>query len=254
MKKIIQIIICFLVLFNFYNNIFAKEPIAVKTCREGVKVTQLEGTAMALCPGQKAARCLKVSDLLQEGCEVFTGDSSRMEIVFADKTVVRFAENTNFKLIKAEATSSDKRDVKIFMSLGKIWSNVRKSLGVKGGFEISSENAVAGVRGTVYRINVEDDKSALIKVYDGEVNVSAPVPQKEQKPLAIEAPKSIPGPTVIEGPKPVSMQEWIYVVRSMQQIYIKSDGKAEEPKEFTEEEDSDEWVDWNKERDNKLII
>ncbi len=254
MKKIIQIIICFLVLFNFYNNVFAKEPIAVKTDREGAKVTQLEGTAMALCPGQKAASCLKVLDLLQEGCEVVTGDSSRLEIVFADKTVVRFAKNTNFKLIKAEATSSDKRDVKIFMNLGKIWSNVRKSLGVKSGFEISSENAVAGVRGTIYRINVEEDKSALIKVYDGEVSVSAAVPKKEQKPLAIEAPKSIPGPTVIEGPKPISMQEWIYIVKSMQQIYIKSDGKAEEPKEFTEEEDGDEWVDWNKECDKKLNI
>lgn len=254
MKKIIQIIICFLVLFNFFNNVFAKEPIAVKTDREGAKVTKLEGTTMALCPGQKTKRCLKVSDLLQEGCEVFTGDSSRLEIVFADKTVVRFAEKTNFKLIKAETASSDKRDVKISMGLGKIWSNVRKSLGVKNGFEISSENAVAGVRGTIYRINVEEDKSTLVKVYDGEVSVSAPVPKKEQKPLVIEAPKSISGPTVIAGPKPVSMQEWIYVLKAMQQIYIKSDGMAEEPKEFTEEEDSDEWVDWNKECDKKLNI
>lgn len=38
------------------------------------------------------------------------------------------------------------------------FSNVRKALGGKGGFEVSCENAIAGVHGTIYRINVEDDK------------------------------------------------------------------------------------------------
>jgi hypothetical protein len=135
------------------------------------------------------------------------------------------------------------------VTLGKIWSNVRKALGGKGGFEVSCQNAVAGVRGTVYRMNVEDDKSALVKVYNGEVAVSAAA--NEQKTPAVGPPQPVAGPTKVAGPKPVSMEEWVYIIKSMQQIRIKSDGKAEEPKDFNEEEDRDAWVDWNKSRDNE---
>lgn len=253
MKKSIQIVLSFLVLCIFSTYVYAKPPVIVKMAKGEARVSVLEGTANAVCPGQKDAVKLKVRDLLKPGCEVSTGDKSRMELFLPDNSIVRFAENTRFKIMQVEAGDAGKRDVKIFMTIGKIWSNVRKALGGKGGFEISCENAVAGVRGTVYRMNVEDDKSALVKVYDGEVSVAAATAPKNQKTPVAGPPKPVAGPTAVAGPKPVSMDEWVYIVKSMQQIRIRSNGTAEEPKEFKEEEDRDEWVDWNKSRDNKKI-
>jgi ferric-dicitrate binding protein FerR (iron transport regulator) len=252
MKKSIQMVLSVIVLCIFSGYVYAKPPITVKMARGEARITVLEGTAQADCQGQKGLVGLKIDDLLRPGCEVSTGAKSRMELLLPDNSIVRFADNTQFKLLQVESGGADRRrDVKFFVTIGKIWSNVRKALGSKGGFEVSCQNAVAGVRGTVYRMNVEDDKSALVKVYDGEVAVAAAARKTEEKAPIAGPPKPVAGPTQVAGPKPVSMEEWVYIVKSMQQIRIKPDGRAEEPKEFTEEEDRDAWVDWNKARDNK---
>lgn len=251
MKRSRQILLGLLILCFFSTYAYAKPPVQVKVAGGNAKVTVVEGSATVLCPGQKDVKRIKINDLLKPGCEISTGDRSRMEITLPDKSIVRFADNTRFSIIQAQATEAGKRDVKIFMKVGKIWSNVRKALGGKGGFEVSCENAVAGVRGTIYRMDVENDKSALVKVYDGEVAVAAAAAAKEQKSSVAGPPKPVSGPTTVAGPRPVSMEEWVYIVKSMQQIRIRSNGTAEEPKDFKEEEDRDAWVDWNKARDKK---
>lgn len=251
MKQNIQIALISFVLCMFAVYVHARPLVTVKMIKGEAKVTALEGTAQAFCLGQKNARYLKIEDVLKSGCEVSTGENSRLELALPDNSIIRFAENTKFKLLQADVDDTGGRDVKISVTLGKVWSNVRKALGGKGGFEVSCENAVAGVRGTIYRMDVEADKSALVKVYDGEVSVAGVKSSQQLSPTASGAPQPVSGPKVIAGPKPVSLAEWVYIVKSMQQIRIKSDGKAEEPKDFTEDEDRDAWVDWNKARDNK---
>jgi len=249
MKQNIQIVLISLILCMFAAYAYAKPPVTVKMLKGEAKVTAMEGTAQAFCPSQKNGRYLKTKDVLKSGCEVYTGGKSLLELTLPDYSIIRFAENTRFKLLQADVDNTGARNVKVSVSLGKVWSNVRKSLGGNGGFEVSCENAVAGVRGTIYRMDVEADKSALVKVYDGEVSVAGVKPVSRMAPTATGAPKPVPGPKVIAGPKPVSMKEWVYIVKSMQQIKIRTDGKAEEPKNFTEAEDRDAWVDWNKARD-----
>jgi len=251
MKQNIQIALISFILCMFATYAYAKPLVTVKMHKGEAKVTALEGTAQAFCPDQKKARYLKIEDVLKSGCEVSTGEKSHLELALPDNSIIRFAENTRFILLQADVDNTGGRDVKISVAMGKVWSNVRKALGGKDGFEVSCENAVAGVRGTIYRMDVEADKSALVKVYDGEVSVAGVKSSRQLSPTVSGAPQPVSEPKVIAGPKPVSLEEWVYIVKSMQQIRIKSDGKAEEPKDFTEDEDRDAWVDWNKARDNK---
>ncbi|MRR17473.1 MAG: hypothetical protein EG826_13550 [Deltaproteobacteria bacterium] len=252
MKKSMCAVLSVVLLLICFASGQAKPPVPVKMTKGAAQVTALKGKAEVICAGQKGAQPLQVNDLVRGGCEVSTGADSRLEMVLPDKSVVRFSEKTSFKLIEVDVAADGKRSVGISVTVGKIWTKVRKALPGKGDkFEISCSNAVAGVRGTVYRMDVEKDQSALVKVYDGEVRVAGVPRTKSAADSAAGPPKPVAGPTVVEGPKPVSMEEWVYIVKAMQKIRITSQGQAREPESFTEAEDTDAWVKWNKSRDQR---
>lgn len=227
----------------------AQRVMTLKMGKGQALVSSLTGSAKVLPAGKKEWRSLAAKQYLHGGDEVSTGPRTRMELVLPDNSRVRFADNSRFKIMQLDA-GSDSRNVRINVAVGRTWANVSRVFGGKSRFEVSCENAVAGVRGTVYRMNVNDDKSAVVKVYDGEVAVSGggdqPAKSDTQKPPVLGAPTKVSGPTKVAGPRKITMEEWVYLIRSMQQINISSTGVPDKPRSFTEQEDRDEWVDWNK--------
>jgi len=215
-------------------------------------VSLLTGGAEVQEKAQGAWSGLKIKDRLEEGDRVRTGTGARMELLLPDNSRVRFSGDSEFNVVRmvggGQATS---RDVKVHVALGKAWSNVTQTLGVKGSFEMSCDRAVTGVRGTVYRMNVGKDRSALIRVYDGAVYVTGGGKALE-KPKPVGPPTKIDGPKPIPGPHKVTMEEWTVILKSMQQVRIGADGIPEKPREFTEAEDRDEWVEWNQARDREI--
>lgn len=237
----------------FPQPVDAKRPIVVKIGSSQARVTFLSGIATVTSSEEARVRVLKVGDFLQEGDDVTTAARSQLEIMLSDGSVFRFADSTNFKVQQIEVSKkSGKRNIRVRVAFGRTWASIKKFFfGLKPKVEVSATNAVCGVRGTTFRMNVNEDQSMLVRTYEGEVNVSKG--SKEiQPPQPIGPPHKISGPTPVPGPKKVTMEEWTYIIRSMQQIRISSDGIAEEPKAFTEQEDKNEWVDWNKSRDEAV--
>jgi hypothetical protein len=252
MKKIIMLLCVLSFVLIGLDQVDAKRVMELKIGRGDAKVSLVKGSVKVLHTGTKKWRSLKGGDVLRAGDQVSTGSKAKLELFLPDYSTVRFAGNSHFKVLQIDSGSETQpRKIKFHMAVGKTWANVTKAVGRRGQFELQCENAVAGVRGTIYRVNVEDDKSALVKVYDGEVHVSGGGPPTEL-PKMIGPPHKIAGPKRISGPQKVTMEEWVVIIKSMQQIRIAADGTAEKPRDFTEEEDRDEWVDWNKERDREL--
>jgi len=219
------------------------------------KVTLLEGRAYRTRAGQEESNPLSINDLLVSGDQIYTEKNSRIEIRLPDGSYLRFGELTRLELEAADLDQiKRKRDIGVKVLFGNVWANVSRLFSAKGRFDISTRTAVAGVRGTVYRMNVHKDNSAEVKVYTGEVFVSS-LSESRKKAEAIQKldqPKAVSGPKPIPGPRVVTRQEWTHIVRSMQQIIIRPDGSATKPFRFSLLADENEWVKWNRERDKKI--
>ncbi len=215
-------------------------------------VSYLKGSAEVLGLGKASWTPLSLKDLLREGDQVRTKAGAQMEVILSDNSRLRFAGDSEFKVIRMEAgDSSTSRDVNVHVTLGKIWASVTKATGAKGNFAISCGQAVAGVRGTVYRMNVEQDRSALVRAYDGTVEVKGGGKVVEP-PKPVGPPTRVAGPKPIPGPHKVTMEEWTVIIKAMQQVRIGADGVPEKARDFTVEEDRDDWVEWNKARDREI--
>lgn len=189
---------------------------------------------------------LKKGSGLYQNWWIKTDKDARMEVQLEDKSVLRMAADS---LVKLEnllySKKGNKKVYKAKLVAGKAWAKVTSLFGEESAFEVSTENAVAGVRGTVFRVNVEDDKSTMVRVYSGVVAVSnAPIYAKKTK-----------GNERVEvaGPAEVSKKEWEeYVAKAMQEVRVSAAGDISKPAGFEADQDRDKWVLWNQDRDKEL--
>ena len=221
-----------------------------------VLTTMVEGTAQVFTTGKKQPVSLKKGNRLKQNQEVSVGERSRVELLFPDGTVMRLAEKSRLNLGKiAFDRKTEGKNVKVKLGSGKLWAKVKKLVTPDSTVEVRTTNAVAGVRGTVYRVNVNEDQSALVKVYDGSVYVANP-PIDASKPLdKITAPVPVAGPHEIAPPvHEVSLEEWHVIVKSFQQVSISPQGVPSQPQDFDPKADADDWVIWNQERDKDVVF
>lgn len=220
-----------------------------------VVVTRIEGSAMAFTKTAPAGIAIKMADRLSRDTEVRVAERSRVELRFPDGTVMRLAEKSALKLSDvAYDPKTGSKNIKVDLSIGRLWANVRKLATPDSRVEVKTANAVAGVRGTVYRVNVEEDTSAVVKVYDGAVYVAG-LPRQIPKPVGqVSGPVPVPGPHPVPPPyHEVTMEQWHEIVKSFQQITITPQGVASKPQDFDIKEDAkDGWVRWNQELDRQI--
>lgn len=232
----------------------ADDAVKIESKGGNALVTRLEGTAFWQKKNRAEKNQLSIGTTLSDGDQVTTNIDSRIELKLPDNSFIRFDEETTFELTSLAVNEEEKkRDINVNVVIGKTWANVTSFLGDRGGFAITTKTAVAGVRGTVYRVNVNKDNSAVVKVYWGEVSVS-------QRPLTptydasgkLAQPIKIPGPHPVSGPYSVSKEEWTFIVKTMNQISINQDGTATKPEQFKPEDDTNAWVVWNQTLDREI--
>ena len=238
--------------------LFAAHAQAGSGPKGAAKATFIKGevTAGASADGKAEPTFARVKrgQELVAGSILKTGEGSRAEITFSDGSVVRVGPSAELKLDGASFDGQSK-EVKVDATLvaGQAWAKVSKLVGDESKFQVKTQNAVAGVRGTVFRVNVERDEATVVRVYNGAVAVAAPMLTGSEEP-EVTGPIDPNRKPIAKPFTEVSKKEFEHVLGKMMQIRIGKGGTvaAATPTPFTEEEDTKaepEWVRWNSARD-----
>lgn len=219
------------------------------------KVTFLKGTALHAATAKGPFKPLKRNDSVREGEFLKTNAASMLEVKLADGSLMRLAPNSNLKLGLAKSDTQEKHPTQHKLTAGKMWAKITKSVGTESKFAVRTENAVAGVRGTTFRVNAEEDGATVVKVYEGAVAVSnGPLVEKAAAGGGEKGPIDFKNRKPVEGPKEVTLQEWEKICGKMMGIKVAANGELAEPETFTAENDAAnaedaEWVAWNTQKD-----
>jgi hypothetical protein len=209
-------------------------------------VTFLAGEATRTSGGRSEK--LAVGKPVHQGDVLETQKRTRLEVKLADGSVVRLGPSSRAEVLAAAfGKTADDRNVSTKLLVGKVWANVAKAVGGEQRFEVRTENAVAGVRGTTFRVDAATDKSVVVKVYSGTVAVAGgAIPRPEHKGGKPER-KQIP------GPKQVTREQWEKIVTAMMEVRVAADGTPGEPERFAlASPGEDEWEEWNRSRDQAM--
>jgi phage tail protein X len=211
-------------------------------------VTYVEGDATLLVKGAKVRQKLAANTIVYPGDAISTAANGRVELIVNREAVVRLRENTHLTLEAFRDAGKDAGRTKIGFSLGSVWTKMKKFGDKISRFELELPTAIAGVHGTVYEASIEKDSSSEVKVFTGEVAVKN---NPAAHPAAGGEVGEMSGPGEVEGPREVSMDEWVTIVRDMQKIRIDKKGKPRPVEEF-KKNDHDSWEQWNAERDKRI--
>jgi hypothetical protein len=215
-------------------------------------VSYAEGEVKKQPPASEMWENAPVKSAVNTGEKVRTYQLSRAELELIQLDVIRLAPKTTVLLDRLyEETKEKKLATNIKVEKGEIWASVHE-VNAETDFDISAPVAAAAITGTVLRMNVRDDSTTQLKVYKGEVKITNAPDRTDLAPQPIGKPTQVEGPHAIQGPHEVTLDEWVYIVKSMQQITIDPKGIVLSMGQFSKK-DTDEqsdWVKWNRQRED----
>jgi hypothetical protein len=191
------------------------------------KVAALEGEATRT-PKGGTAEALKSGSAVELG-DTLSVKSGNLKFELNDGSVIMLAPASVLEITEAEFQGQERTGFSGLLKAGSLWTKVKKAIG-GGKFEVSTERAVAGVRGTIFRIDADalvkgskgnkGRKASIVRVVEGAVAVKPTA--AIAKSMKAAAPKK--GPRVeVAGPQEVTVDAWekIFVeLAANQQIVV----------------------------------
>jgi hypothetical protein len=188
------------------------------------KISVLEGTASRKdADGQEHG--LKVGSEIELKDTVQVSADSNLKLMLTDESVIMLGANSQLYIDEATFEGQDRKGFSAKLLFGRVWAKVKKmAAGSESKFEVTTERAVAGVRGTIFRVDYASTAKAVtpmpkpsmvVRVVQGRVVVQVPKVVTKQTPPP--APGGKPQPrTQVAGPQEISMSKWMELFADLQ--------------------------------------
>lgn len=139
-------------------------------------VDAVEGEAQLLVHGEGDPKPVEEGRLVRAGDVLITGPDSSVElrwVRWAGGMRITVGENSRFKVIRSIVKrSTNEEKSRLRLDVGRIWVRLRQALTGRSKFEVETPTIVAAVRGTIFSVEVAEDGSSRVEVYEGTVEVS----------------------------------------------------------------------------------
>lgn len=200
-------------------------------------VSRLEGRAEVSGPKTEPWSRLAKGARLVEGQTVRTREKTRLELTLGDGSKVRLGSDSKLTLTEARFSGKARESVSVRLWVGQLWANVVKAARPEVRFEVRTENAIGGVRGTSFAVIAAADASAIVRVYAGSVGVRPAIGETPDR-------KRVPGPQEIDR------KQWEEIIATaMKQVRISKLGELSPAEDF--ERTQDAFEKWNRGLDGR---
>ncbi|MCI0671540.1 MAG: FecR family protein [Myxococcaceae bacterium] len=189
-------------------------------------ISRLDGTATRT-PKGGATRPLVVGSTVELNDTLKVSADGNLKLTLTDQSVVMLGGGSELRIDEATFAGQDRKGFSAYLSVGKVWASVKKALaGSDAKFEVTTDRAVAGVRGTIFRVDAIAAMKAtspapkqrkqktlasatVVRVEEGRVAVEAQVRKAKGAPGNVATGPQKPSRRVlVAGPQEVSAEEW----------------------------------------------
>lgn len=120
------------------------------------KVSLLKGTATRSPAGGGGGSSvpLKEGSEIELGDTISTGGGSNLKITLNDESLLLVGADSSLRIDEGKFQGLERKAFSARLMIGKVWAKVTKAVsGSEAKFEVTTDRAVAGVRGTVFRVD-----------------------------------------------------------------------------------------------------
>lgn len=171
------------------------------------KVLVVEEATRAGAGGKAVALAAGTPIELGDTLEVKKGN---LKLELTDGSVIMLCEKSRLVINEADFAGQERKGFSAFLGAGKLWTKVKAALG-GAKYEVTTERAVAGVRGTIFRIDADAlvkgarggkaRNASIVRVTEGVVAVKPSDAVAKASTAQVKPPKGerkqVPGPTEI---------------------------------------------------------